>query len=41
MTYAQETADYIERKADIIEGEMPEFAKVAREAAALIRSWDD
>ena len=30
-----------EKYADIIEPEIPEFAKVLREAVAHIRSWDD
>lgn len=41
MSNAQKTADRCEALADEIEGEMPEFAKVTREAVALIRSWDD
>lgn len=41
MTNIQETADSCEALADKIEGEMPEFAKVTREAVAPIRSWDD
>ena len=41
MSSAQKTADRCEALADKIEGEMPEFAKVTREAVALIRSWDD
>ena len=30
-----------EKCADIVEAEMPEFAKVLREAVAHIHSWDD
>ena len=41
MSDAQKTADRCEALAYEIEGEMPEFAKVALEAVALIRSWDD
>ena len=41
MSNVQKAADRCEALADKIEGEMPEFAKVAREAVALIRSWDD
>lgn len=41
MSKVQETAGRCEVLADMIEGEMPEFAKVAREAIELIRSWDD
>ena len=41
MTNAQEAANDCEALADRIEGEMPEFAKVTREAVAVIRSWDD
>ena len=41
MSNAQKTADRCESLADEIETEMPEFAKVTRQAVALIRSWDD
>ena len=41
MSNVQDAADRCEALADKIEVEMPEFARVTREAVELIRSWDD
>ena len=37
----EETIAECERCADIVEKEMPEFAKVLREAIEHIRGWED
>ena len=37
----QEVIEDCERRADRIEAEIPEFAKVLREAVEVMRSWED
>ena len=37
----QDIIERCEKNADIVEMEMPEFAKVLREAVDHMRSWDD
>ena len=41
MSNLQKKLNRIEELADIVEPEIPEFAKVAREAVTMIRTWDD
>ena len=41
MTHTQETADYCDARANEVEAEMPEFARILREATAMLRSWED
>lgn len=36
-----ESIEKCEECADTVEAEMPEFAKVMREAVGVIRKWDD